>query len=109
MSLTPELFYLAVAAGLFGIGGGAVIVPALFFAFTRLGYSEDVVMHCAVATSAAVIVVNAVRSVKSHNIHEAVDWDLLWPALYRCNLFLAAQIGAYAVASPAAQPGRLLA
>ena len=90
MSLTPELLYLAAtllaigglagfAAGLFGIGGGAVIVPALFFAFTRLGYSEDVVMHCAVATSAAVIVVNAVRSVKSHNTHGAVDWDLLWP------------------------------
>ena len=36
-------------------------------------------MHCAVATSSAVIIFNAIRSVKSHHKHEAVDWDLLWP------------------------------
>jgi len=90
MDLSPELFYLAatllavgalagVSAGLFGIGGGAVIVPALFFAFSSLGYPQDIVMHSGIATSSAVIVVNAIRSVKSHNRHGAVDWDLLWP------------------------------
>lgn len=90
MEFTPELFYLAAtllvvgglagfAAGLFGIGGGAVMVPALFFAFSSLGYSQDIVIHCAVATSAAVIIVNSIRSVKSHNAHGAVEWDLLWP------------------------------
>ena len=67
------------SAGLFGIGGGAVMVPALFYAFTVLGVPQDVVMHCAVATSSAVIVVNALRSVRSHDAHGAVDWDLLWP------------------------------
>ncbi|MGB0906722.1 MAG: sulfite exporter TauE/SafE family protein, partial [Maricaulaceae bacterium] len=88
--MSPELIYLALslaavgalagfAAGMFGIGGGAVMVPALFFTFTSLGYSPDVTMHMAVGTSAAVIVVNAVRSVRSHNKHGAVDWDLLWP------------------------------
>lgn len=90
MELSPELLYLAAtllavgavagfSAGLFGIGGGAVIVPALFFAFSSFGFPEHVVMHSAIATSAAVIVVNAVRSVKSHHAHGAVDWDLLWP------------------------------
>jgi len=67
------------SAGLFGIGGGAVIVPALYYAFTTLGYPESVTMHMAVGTSAAVIVVNAVRSVKAHHAHGAVDWNLLWP------------------------------
>ena len=67
------------SAGLFGIGGGAVIVPALFYAFTAIGYSSDVTMHMAVATSAAVIVVNAIRSVRAHHSHGAVDWGLLWP------------------------------
>ncbi|WP_409431823.1 sulfite exporter TauE/SafE family protein [Litorimonas sp. RW-G-Af-16] len=67
------------SAGLFGIGGGAVMVPALFFAFTALGIPEAVTMHCAVATSSAIIIVNAVRSVRSHQSHGAVDWDLLWP------------------------------
>ena len=90
MEMSPELIYLAAtlsavgglagfSAGLFGIGGGAVIVPALFFAFSSLGYSDDIVMHSAIATSAAVIVVNAIRSVKSHHGHGAVEWDLLWP------------------------------
>ncbi len=67
------------SAGLFGIGGGAVMVPALYFAFSTLGVSEDVVMHCAVATSSAIIIVNALRATRSHHKHGAVDWDLLWP------------------------------
>ncbi len=67
------------SAGMFGVGGGAVMVPALFFAFTALGISSEVVMHCAVATSTAVIVVNSIRSVRGHNRHKAVDWELLWP------------------------------
>lgn len=64
---------------MFGIGGGAVMVPALYFAFTALGVPESVVQHCAVATSSAVIVLNAIRSVKSHQGHGAVMWDVLWP------------------------------
>lgn len=90
MAMSPEILYLAgilglvgalagFSAGLFGIGGGAVIVPALFFAFSALGLAPEVTMHTAVATSAAVIVVNAMRSVASHHRHGAVDWDLLWP------------------------------
>lgn len=67
------------SAGLFGIGGGAVMVPALYFAFNALGVPENVVMHCAVATSSAIIIVNAMRATRSHHTHGAVDWDLLWP------------------------------
>ena len=54
-------------AGLFGIGGGAIIVPALFYTFTALGYDPSTLTHMAVATSAAVIIVNAVRSVRAHH------------------------------------------
>lgn len=67
------------SAGLFGIGGGSVMVPALYFAFNALGVPESVFMHCAVATSSAIIIVNAVRATRSHHKHGAVDWDLLWP------------------------------
>jgi len=67
------------SAGIFGIGGGSVMVPALFFAFSALDVPPNVVMHSAVATSSAIIIVNAIRSVRSHNRHNAVDWDLLWP------------------------------
>lgn len=66
-------------AGLFGIGGGAIMVPALYYMFIFLGYDPSTVTHMAVATSTAVIIVNAIRSVRSHHKLGNVDWDLLWP------------------------------
>jgi len=66
-------------AGLFGIGGGAVMVPALYYAFSALGVVEEIVMHCAVATSAAVIILNAFRSTRAHHAKDAVDMSLVWP------------------------------
>jgi len=66
-------------AGLFGIGGGAVMVPALYYAFSELGVPEEIVMHCAVATSAAVIILNALRSTRAHQAKDAVDMSLVWP------------------------------
>lgn len=66
-------------AGMFGIGGGAIIVPALYYSFTALGYDPSTLTHMAVATSAAVIIVNAIRSVSSHHQLGNVDWPLLWP------------------------------
>jgi uncharacterized membrane protein YfcA len=67
------------SAGLFGIGGGAIMVPVLYYSFATLGYSDDVIMHMAVATSASVIVVTAIRSAHGHHQHKAVDWSLVWP------------------------------
>ena len=67
------------SAGLFGIGGGAIIVPALYYTFSALGYSQDVSMHGAVATSMAVIVVTSLRSAYGHHQRGAVDWSLVWP------------------------------
>lgn len=66
-------------AGLFGIGGGAVMVPALYYAFLELGVPDNIVMHCAVATSAAVIILNALRSTRAHHVKDAVDMSLVWP------------------------------
>lgn len=66
-------------AGLFGIGGGAVMVPALFFAFAAIGVPSDIVMHCSVATSASVIIVNGYRSTRGHLARKSVDMDVLWP------------------------------
>lgn len=56
------------------------MVPALYFAFTAIGVPASVVMHCAVATSSAVIIVNAVRATRAHHQKQSVDWSLLWPA-----------------------------
>ncbi|MAK60473.1 MAG: hypothetical protein CMK09_05805 [Ponticaulis sp.] len=64
-----------VTAGLFGIGGGVVIVPTLAFTFTQLGY-EAVSMHAAVGCSLATIVVTSIRSAMSHHKRGAVDLDI---------------------------------
>lgn len=63
-------------AGLFGIGGGAILVPVFFYLFTGLGYA-DVAMHIAVATSLATIIATSIRSVAAHNKRGAVDWAIL--------------------------------
>ena len=64
-------------AGLLGVGGGIVVVPALFFIFSALGVSEAVRMHVAVGTSLATIIVTSLISARSHAARGAVDTALL--------------------------------
>ena len=63
--------------GLFGIGGGAVVVPALYLVFTALGVDEDVRMHIAVGTSLSTIIATSWRSLTAHRKAGAVDFDVL--------------------------------
>jgi len=65
-------------AGLFGIGGGAIIVPVLVFSFRAIGVNDAVVMHLALGTSLASIVVTAANSVRAHHRLENVAWPLVW-------------------------------
>lgn len=66
-----------VLAGLLGVGGGIILVPAFHYAFTSLGYGGDHVMQMALATSLATIVVTSLRSLASHNRKGAVQWHIL--------------------------------
>lgn len=66
-----------VIAGLLGVGGGIVLVPAFFYTFTALDYGSDHVMQICLATSLATIIVTSMRSVSSHNKRGAVDWEIL--------------------------------
>ena len=66
-----------VLAGLFGMGGGAVLVPILAEFLGVLGVHESVRMHMAVGTSLAIIVPTAVRSYRVHDAAGAPDRDLL--------------------------------
>ena len=65
-------------AGLFGIGGGAIMVPVLSAYFLWQGFGESQVVHMALATSLSVILFNSVISVKTHLKHQAVLGHLLW-------------------------------
>ena len=84
----PEIAWLALAllaggmvagllAGLFGIGGGAVLVPILFELFRLLGVPDDIRMHLSVGTSLAVIAPTAIRSFVEHRRRGAVDMAVL--------------------------------
>ncbi|MBB5744562.1 sulfite exporter TauE/SafE family protein [Brevundimonas variabilis] len=60
-------------AGLFGVGGGTVIVPALFYAFEVLGLGGEANLHVAIGTSLMTIVATSWRSLGAHRSHGAVD------------------------------------
>ncbi|MGJ8686864.1 MAG: sulfite exporter TauE/SafE family protein [Spongiibacteraceae bacterium] len=62
------------AAGLFGIGGGMVIVPALVFCFSILSLPESISMQLAIGTSLATIVVTSISSVRTHHQLGNVNW-----------------------------------
>lgn len=64
-------------AGLFGIGGGLVIVPVLIFSFDLQGVSSDIAAHLAVGTSLATIVFTSISSIRAHHGKQAVRWDIV--------------------------------
>ena len=64
-------------AGVFGIGGGAVLVPVFYQVFGLLGVEEAVRMHLSVGSSLAIIIPTSLRSFTSHKARGAVDMELL--------------------------------
>lgn len=66
-----------VLAGLLGVGGGIVLVPAFFYIFSTLGYEGPQLMQLCLGTSLATIIVTSMRSVLAHNRKGAVDWTIL--------------------------------
>lgn len=66
-----------ILAGLFGIGGGIVIVPILETTLGFLGVDPAVRMHVAVATSLATIIPTSISSAREHHKHGAVDVDIV--------------------------------
>ena len=84
MTLLPLLTVLlvigaatGVIAGMLGVGGGIVLVPAFYYMFTAMGFGGDHLMQVCIGTSAATIVVTSARSVLLHNRKLAVDWQIL--------------------------------
>lgn len=66
-----------IIAGMLGVGGGIVLVPAFLHAFTTLGYDGPQVMQICLATSLATIIVTSARSVRAHAARGAVDVAVL--------------------------------
>ncbi|QTK78188.1 Transmembrane protein [Agrobacterium tumefaciens] len=85
-------------AGLFGIGGGAVLVPVFYHVFGLLDVPEAVRMHLSLGTSLAIIVPTSIRSFLTHRQKGAVDIDLLkgWIIAVPLGTILASVVAAYA-------------
>jgi uncharacterized membrane protein YfcA len=64
-------------AGLFGIGGGAILVPALSAWLLIQGVSPTVAAHMALATSMSCIIFNALLSIRTHQQHQAILWPVV--------------------------------
>lgn len=83
--MIPELFLLSLLglvvgffAGLLGIGGGGIMVPALTTLFIYQGINPNQVVHMALATSMSCIIFNAIISTYTHHKHLAILWPVVW-------------------------------
>lgn len=83
-------------AGIFGIGGGAILVPVFYQVFGYLDVPEAVRMHLSVGTSLAIIVPTSLRSFTAHRARGAVDMELLksWILAIPAGAILASVIAA---------------
>ena len=88
-------------AGLFGIGGGGIIVPILYELFGVIGVDESVRIQLSVATSLAIIIPTSIRSFRSHHARGAVDMDVLrgWAAWILVGVLIGTLIAAMSPAS----------
>ncbi len=64
-------------AGLLGVGGGIIMVPALYYAFTVLDFDLATRMHLSVGTSLAIIIPTSIISTKTHMEYDAVDFKMV--------------------------------
>lgn len=65
------------AAGLLGVGGGMVLVPFLNFLLPKLGVPPMLVVHSAIATGMCTIIFTSLSSMRAHNMHRAIRWDVV--------------------------------
>jgi len=70
-------FPVGFVAGLFGIGGGLITVPFLYYVFNSLGVDQQYLMHLAVGTSFAIIIPTSTVSVLTHHKFKAVDFEIV--------------------------------
>ena len=64
-------------AGLLGIGGGGIMVPMLTTFFLAQGFAREHVVHMALGTAMATIMLTSVSSMRAHHAHGAVHWDIV--------------------------------
>lgn len=97
-ALTGAGLFAGFIGGLFGIGGGVVIVPVLYLVLAALDVDEAVRMHIAVGTSLSTIISTSWRSLATHTKAGAVDYDVLkaWAPWITIGALIGAAIAGFA-------------
>ena len=102
--LLPELFIYFVGllvtgvvagliAGLFGVGGGIVIVPILFWIFTSLNFPNEILMHMAIGSSLATIIPTSIASARAHYRRGSIDINVI--KKWGFGMFVGALLGGF--------------
>ena len=79
-------------AGMFGIGGGSILVPSLIFIFYGMDFESSIIVLMAIGTSLASILFSAISSTFSHHNKKSVEWSLVIPL--SMGMILGALVGA---------------
>lgn len=80
-------------AGVFGLGGGIIIVPTLIFTFSYLNFPPEVLTHIAVGTSLSTILFTSLSAIQVHHKKLAINWGLAFKL--SLGMLLGGLIGAY--------------
>ena len=75
--MTASAVIVGFMAGLFGIGGGLIMVPVLFYVFNFVGIERTIVMHLALGTSLSIIIPTSIISTITHTKFKAVDFGIV--------------------------------
>lgn len=95
-----------ILAGMLGVGGGIILVPALFFVFQQQDLSPDIAMPLAVGTSLATIVVTNTAATLNHNRRDAVLWR--WVGKMLPGIMAGAWLGAFSATALQGEQLRML-
>jgi hypothetical protein len=87
--------FAGITAGLFGVGGGLVVVPILIFVFQWQGVSPEVLTHLAIGTSLATIIFTSSSSVIKHNQKGSVLWSVFKPM--SAGIMVGAVLGVFTI------------
>lgn len=105
--------FAGVCAGLFGVGGGLIIVPALVWILGAYGFASEIIPHVSVGTALATIIITSISSLTAHNKKGGVRWDVFknltfglvfgallgaWMATLIHGQYLQGLIGVFAIA-----------
>ena len=75
--MTVSAIIVGFMAGLFGIGGGLIMVPVLFYLYSFVGIEQTFVMHLALGTSFSIIIPTSIISTMTHMKFKAVDFSIV--------------------------------